>query len=97
MLGNVREFCSDYYQKNIYYTYDNKIIKDPKGPKTGNEWVIRGGSYKSDAAELRCAARDFTRQERWLITDPQVPKSLWWYSDVKDVGFRVVCEFINEK
>jgi hypothetical protein len=22
-----------------------------------------------------------------------MPKSLWWYSDVADVGFRVVCEY----
>jgi hypothetical protein len=25
-----------------------------------------------------------------LQTDPQIPKSVWWYSDSNDVGFRVV-------
>jgi hypothetical protein len=26
------------------------------------------------------------------MTDPQIPKSLWWYSDCNDIGFRVVLE-----
>jgi hypothetical protein len=54
--------------------------------------VIRGGSYKSDATELRSGARAHTETDLWLKTDPQVPKSKWWYSDQKHVGFRVVCE-----
>jgi sulfatase modifying factor 1 len=31
-----------------------------------------------------------------LVTDPQTPKSEWWYSDCFFVGFRVICEY-NEK
>ncbi len=94
MLGNVKEFCSDYYSENIHDIYKNqKDLQNPKGPGSGNEFVIRGGSYLSDAADLRISARDFTNQKTWLRTDPQIPKSLWWYSDCKDVGFRVVCEF----
>ena len=65
---------------------------DPHGPDSGKEHVVRGGSYRSDAADLRCAARDHTREEDWLLTDPQSPKSIWWYSDCTDVGFRVVRE-----
>ena len=66
---------------------------DPHGPESGTEHVVRGGSYRSDAADLRCAARDHTRNDDWLVTDPQEPKSIWWYSDVTDVGFRVVREY----
>ena len=36
--------------------------------------------------------RDHTHHEAWLKTDPQQPKSIWWYSDIKGIGFRVVCE-----
>ena len=54
---------------------------------------MRGGSFKSDAVDLRSAARDQTQTERWLMTDPQSPKSIWWYSDCNDVGFRVVREY----
>jgi hypothetical protein len=42
---------------------------------------------------LRSASRDYTRTDSWLKTDPQMPKSIWWYSDCFNVGFRVVCEF----
>ena len=55
-----------------------------------DEHVIRGGSYRNDAAGVRSAARDHTRTDEWLKTDPQMPKSIWWYSDCFYVGFRVV-------
>jgi len=92
MLGNVAEFCSDYYSKDIYSKY-KPGVKDPSGPETGKEYVIRGGSFNADAADLRLANREFTRTEAWLKTDPQMPKSIWWYSDAVHVGFRVVCEY----
>jgi hypothetical protein len=53
---------------------------------------VRGGYYVDDAANLRSAARGKTQHDAWLNTDPQNPKSIWWYSDIKGVGFRVVCE-----
>jgi formylglycine-generating enzyme len=92
MLGNVAEFCSDYYSANEYTREPGKLLINPKGVKNGTEHVIRGGSFKSDAKDTRCAARNFTRTKAWLVTDPQMPKSIWWYSDCIDVGFRVVCE-----
>jgi len=55
------------------------------------EYVVRGGSYRSSAAGVRCAARNRTRSDEWLRSDPQMPKSRWWYSDCDHVGFRVVC------
>ncbi len=93
MPGNVAEFCSDWYQADTYTQYPDGIIKDPKGPETGEEHVVRGGSFLNPAGALRSAARDYTRTEAWLRTDPQIPKSIWWYSDCFNVGFRVVCEF----
>jgi sulfatase modifying factor 1 len=93
MAGNVAEFCSDWYRADSYSQYPEGIIKDPKGPEEGTEHVVRGGSFLSTADVLRGAARDYTRTESWLKTDPQMPKSIWWYSDCFNVGFRVVCEF----
>jgi formylglycine-generating enzyme required for sulfatase activity len=95
-LGNVKEFCLDWYAPEAYASYsEDETILNPKGPETGTEHVIRGGSFKSDAAEIRIANRDHTRTEAWLTTDPQNPKSAWWYSDCIDVGFRVVCEMVE--
>lgn len=93
-LGNVKEFCLDYYNPKTFSTYpENEIIDNPRGPSSGEEFVVRGGSFKSDASLTRITARDHTDHKAWLVTDPQMPKSRWWYSDCNDVGFRVVCEY----
>jgi formylglycine-generating enzyme required for sulfatase activity len=92
MLGNVAEMCGDWYSPSAYADYPDGILRDPGGPVNGEEHVVRGGSYRDAADKLRCAARDYTRSDLWLRTDPQIPKSIWWYSDCTWVGFRVVCE-----
>ena len=93
MLGNVAEFCLDFYDPKVYGKYPKGLVKNPRGPRNGAEHVVRGGSFKNSPKDLRAARRDFTKTEAWLVTDPQIPKSIWWYSDTKSVGFRVVCEY----
>lgn len=93
MLGNVAEFCLDYYDPAVYSKYPKGLVKNPRGPRNGMEHVVRGGAYDSSAKDLRAGRRDFTKTKEWLVTDPQIPKSIWWYSDSKNVGFRVVCEY----
>ena len=36
---------------------------------------------------------DIFTADEWLKTDPQMPKSIWWYSDCFHVGFRVVMDW----
>jgi len=94
MFGNAKEFCLDWYAPDAYSRYPaGEVTIDPKGPDSGTEHVVRGGSYRSETSELRAAARDFSRHDAWLKTDPQIPKSVWWYSDNREVGFRVVREY----
>jgi formylglycine-generating enzyme required for sulfatase activity len=90
MLGNVMEYCADKYDPDAY----RKSGENATNPLVteGEEYVVRGGNYTSDAADLRCAARDYSKHAAWLKTDPQQPKSIWWYSDIRGIGFRVVCE-----
>jgi len=54
MHGNVAEWCHDVYDPSYYKTSPEK---DPRGPDSGNEYVLRGGSWKSAADALRSAYR----------------------------------------
>jgi sulfatase modifying factor 1 len=93
MLGNVAEYCSDYYAPDTYSNYTGGNTYNPTGPAEGSEFVIRGGSYRSDANRVRSATRGFTRDKEWKKTDPQIPKSIWWYTDETHVGLRVICDY----
>jgi len=84
------EYCADRYAPDAYAKKSGKV--DNPLVTEGEEWVVRGGNYMSDAADVRAAARDHSQHDVWLKTDPQQPKSIWWYSDIKGIGFRVVCE-----
>ncbi len=92
MIGNAAEYCSDWYAEDAYQSLVDGTT-DPKGPASGNERVIRGGSFRSQAGDVRSASRDYTKTDDWLKTDPQMPKSEWWLSDCNFISFRVVCEF----
>ncbi|MFZ5428669.1 MAG: SUMF1/EgtB/PvdO family nonheme iron enzyme [Bacteroidota bacterium] len=92
MLGNAAEYVADWYAPDAYSMLQDGAT-DPKGPESGTERVVRGGYFRSDAANVRSAARDYTRTEAWLKSDPQMPKSIWWLSDCNYISFRVVCEF----
>ncbi len=91
MLGNVMEYCSDWYAEDAYAKMADGAV-DPKGPEEGSEHVVRGGCYADDAAKVRSSSRGHTLHDEWLRTDPQNPKSIWWYSDIRGIGFRVVCD-----
>jgi formylglycine-generating enzyme required for sulfatase activity len=53
MLGNVAEWTLDAY--GPYPRGDG--VTDPAGPASGTSRVVRGGSWRSFAPALRCAAR----------------------------------------
>lgn len=51
--------------------------------------VVRGGSYDDPPTLLRCAARRGS-DKSWKMRDPQLPKSVWYFTDAQFVGFRLV-------
>ena len=46
MLGNVLEWCSDWYGSEI----TSKASRDPQGPDSGTTRVLRGGSWNESSA-----------------------------------------------
>lgn len=90
ILGNVSELCSDRYDADYYKSHPpTSWPHNPKGPKLGNQRVVRGGSFLADSTKLRCSRREHTTRIECLVTDPNEPKSKWWYSDCFHIGFRI--------
>jgi formylglycine-generating enzyme required for sulfatase activity len=52
MHGNVSELCFDSYED-----YYNGVFTDPGSVTRGSSLIIRGGSWKNNAADCRSAAR----------------------------------------
>jgi len=70
MLGNVKEWCWDWFDGEYYYETNNNI--DPKGPsedKDGGK-SLRGGSYTEDKLKTTCSYRwgeQHTRESEYYI------------------------------
>lgn len=53
VLGNVYEWCMDWYTP-----YSEEAITNPVLPSNGGHRVVRGGSWNADARNVRAASRD---------------------------------------
>ena len=92
ILGNVCEWTLDQYQPDYHKTIAGLGVKalDYYVPSTTPyPQTARGGSYDDDPDKLRAAARRGSHPD-WKQQDPQLPKSIWYLTDAKFLGFRIV-------
>ena len=54
MLGNVWQWCNDFYQVDYY---QESPRRDPRGPVSGDNKVVRGGSWAAEADQCRSSFR----------------------------------------
>lgn len=89
MHGNVMEWCLDQYSPEYFAT----VKEAPKNPHIKAEkpypHSVRGGGWDDDPDKLRSAARRGS-DPSWKQQDPQLPKSIWYHTDARWLGFRIV-------
>ncbi len=86
MLGNVAEWTLEDYD----------VIGVEPDPLTGVRWPdslyprsVRGGSYLDPPASQTCNRRRPSKAV-WKRSDPQIPRSIWYHTNARFLGFRVV-------
>jgi formylglycine-generating enzyme required for sulfatase activity len=94
---------SAWHQWNSEKTTHPVATKEPNSlgihDMEGNvgEWVITpegprviGGSFRTPPENLGSKSL-LTPVREWNITDPQLPRSPWWFADADFVGLRIIC------
>ena len=60
MSGNVLEWCWDWWSEGEGHFYKKSDgATDPEGPESGQQRVVRGGSWIVNASYCRCSVRDW--------------------------------------
>jgi formylglycine-generating enzyme required for sulfatase activity len=89
MHGNVMEWVLDQFTPEGHGAFGAEASNPWAKPTTLWGRTAKGGSWNDDAVDLRSAARRPSK-EQWKQTDPQLPKSIWYLTDAKWIGFRLI-------
>ena len=99
MYGNVSEWVLDQYSEEGYVQAKDAeegktftLAEAFHSPTELDPRAIRGGSFLDDSELCNSFARFPSNYEEWRNTDPNWPKSPWWFTDepATGVGFRIV-------
>ena len=86
MLGNVAEWTLDAYAPPSATALPGH---EPVWPTEVYSRTVRGGAFTDPAERLDCATRRGS-SEAWKARDPQIPQSIWYLTNARFVGLRVV-------
>lgn len=94
IYGNVAEWTLDEFTPDGYGKLEGKKkgIDAVQWPTKLFPRTMRGGSWDDDAAGCRSAARRGSQDDEYRTTDPNFPKSPWWFTDGHGiaVGMRIM-------
>ena len=95
MHGNACEWVLDAGLLDGYARFAGKPLSVAEAvvwPQSVSPRILRGGTWDSDPADCRSAARLFSNDRAWSETDPNLPRSPWWFTDgpALAVGFRLI-------
>jgi formylglycine-generating enzyme required for sulfatase activity len=89
IYGNVVEWVLDQYDPDFYQKCKDGCTDPWNRATKPYPHAVRGGSWDDEAKMCRSAARRGS-ERAWKMQDPQLPKSVWYFSDAQWVGFRIV-------
>jgi len=91
MYGNVVEWVLDQYDPEFYKQSAGgaEVVEPWNKAVKPYPLSVRGGSWDDEASMCRSAARRGS-DRAWKAQDPQLPKSIWYFSDAQWIGFRIV-------
>jgi formylglycine-generating enzyme required for sulfatase activity len=89
MHGNVMEWTADQFAPDYYHRLRGKAANPFVRPQTLYPRTVRGGGWDDAADQLRSAFRRGS-DASWKQQDPQLPKSVWYFTDAQWLGFRIV-------
>ncbi|MCG8449149.1 MAG: formylglycine-generating enzyme family protein [Pirellulales bacterium] len=94
MHGNAAEWVLDEYREGHYASLQSGVeaAAAVAWPTHLYPRTIRGGSYFDEPAQCRSAARHKSEDPEWNLSDPNLPRSPWWFTEYEStgVGFRIL-------
>jgi formylglycine-generating enzyme required for sulfatase activity len=91
IYGNVVEWVLDQYDPDYYKkcAAQGEVVDPWNKAAKPYPLAVRGGSWDDEASMCRSDARRGSDRS-WKMQDPQLPKSVWYFSDAQWIGFRLV-------
>ena len=92
MHGNVAEWVLDQYTADFYQQIARrgKTAARSAGRHQNYIRVVRGGSWDDDPRSSAERGPSGVLDKDWKQQDPQLPQSIWYFTDAQFVGFRFV-------